>query len=61
MSSVASIPDVTNVTVSPIERDPKADFGFRRTIEIRNKHGLEHTILITSVDRSDLEFVVPTR
>lgn len=59
MSSISSISDVIKIIVSPIERDREADFGFRRTIEIRNSHGVEHTVVLTSDDRGHLEIVVP--
>ena len=61
MSSRSSIPDVTKIVVGPIERDHEVESGFRRTIEIRNKHGIEHTIVITSVDRDQLEIITSTQ
>jgi hypothetical protein len=59
MSSESSIPDVTEIVISPIERDHEVDSGFRRTIEIRNRYGIAHTIVMTSADRNDLEIITP--
>jgi hypothetical protein len=59
MSSMSTIPDVKGIILGPIERDHETDFGFRRTIEIRSKHGTDYTIVLTSADRSDLEITTP--
>jgi len=58
MSASSSIADVVRVLASPIERD-EANSGFRRTIEIHDRQGIEYTIVITSDDRRHLEIVVP--